>query len=87
MPRAAARHRLGGWSWIFHAQVRLDQHPCIVDELVSLGVVEAQHGEVGIAVVLVIAYLLLNLIVVCVGFYHVLLDPSVISTIRVSELR
>lgn len=34
---------------------------------------------IGIAVVLVIVYLLLNLIVVCVGLYHVAQDPSVIS--------
>jgi hypothetical protein len=34
---------------------------------------------IGIAVVLVAAYLLLNLIVLGVGLYHVLLNPSVIS--------
>ena len=34
---------------------------------------------IGIAVVLVVAYLLLNLIVVCVGLYHVAQHPSVIS--------
>lgn len=34
---------------------------------------------IGIAVVLVVAYLLLNLIVVAVGLYHVALHPSVIS--------
>jgi hypothetical protein len=34
---------------------------------------------IGIAVVLVIVYLLLNLIVVCVGLYHVAQHPSVIS--------
>jgi hypothetical protein len=34
---------------------------------------------IGIAVVLVFAYLLLNLIVVCVGLYHVAQHPAVIS--------
>jgi len=34
---------------------------------------------IGIAVVLVIVYLALNLIVVCVGLYHVAQNPSVIS--------
>jgi hypothetical protein len=34
---------------------------------------------IGIAVVLVVAYLVLNLIVVCVGIYHVAQHPSVIS--------
>jgi hypothetical protein len=34
---------------------------------------------IGIAVVLVVVYLLLNLIVVCVGLYQVALHPSVIS--------
>jgi hypothetical protein len=34
---------------------------------------------IGIAVVLVIVYLLLNLVVVCVGVYHVAQHPSVIS--------
>jgi hypothetical protein len=34
---------------------------------------------IGIAVVLVVVYLLLNLIVVCVGLYHVAQHPSVIS--------
>jgi hypothetical protein len=35
---------------------------------------------IGIAVVLVIVYLLLNLVVVCVGLYHVAQHPSVISS-------
>jgi hypothetical protein len=34
---------------------------------------------IGIAVVLVVAYLALNLIVICVGLYHVAQNPSVIS--------
>lgn len=34
---------------------------------------------IGIAVVLVVAYLLLNLVVVCVGLYKVAMHPSVIS--------
>lgn len=34
---------------------------------------------IGIAVVLVTAYLILNLIVLCVGLYHVMQNPSVIS--------
>jgi hypothetical protein len=35
---------------------------------------------IGIAVVLVTAYLILNLIVLCVGLYHVAQNPSVISS-------
>jgi hypothetical protein len=40
---------------------------------------KAFKEAIGIAVVLVIVYLLLNLIVVCVGLYHVAEHPSVIS--------
>jgi hypothetical protein len=35
---------------------------------------------IGIAVVLVTAYLILNLIVLCIGLYHVMQNPSVISS-------
>jgi hypothetical protein len=34
---------------------------------------------IGIAVVLVAAYLLLNVVVICAGLYHVALNPSVVS--------
>ncbi|HBB94998.1 MAG TPA: amino acid transporter [Blastocatellia bacterium] len=41
---------------------------------------------IGIAVVLVTAYLILNLIVLCIGLYHVVQNPSVISSWQTAVL-
>jgi hypothetical protein len=47
--------------------------------LLSAVFIKGFKEAIGIAVVLVVAYLALNLIVVCVGLYHVAQHPSVIS--------
>ena len=65
-------------------------HPTAVNVGLTLALITFLSGvfikgfkeAIGIAVVLVVVYLLLNLIVVCVGLYHVAQDPSVISNWR-----
>ena len=47
--------------------------------LLSAVFIKGFKEAIGIAVVLVVVYLLLNLIVVCVGLYHVAHHPAVIS--------
>ena len=62
-------------------------HPTAVNVGLTLALITLLSGvfikgfkeAIGIAVVLVTAYLLLNLIVLCVGWYHVAQNPSVIS--------
>ena len=62
-------------------------HPTAVNVGLTLALIAFLSGifikgfkeAIGIAVVLVVIYLLLNLIVICVGLYHLLLTPSVIS--------
>jgi hypothetical protein len=62
-------------------------HPTAVSVGITLALITFLSGifikgfkeAIGIAVVLVVAYLLLNLIVVGVGLYHVAQNPSVIS--------
>jgi hypothetical protein len=62
-------------------------HPTAVSIGITLALISFLSGvfikgfkeAIGIAVVLVTTYLLLNLIVLCVGLYHVVENPSVIS--------
>ena len=64
-----------------------DFHPTAVSIGITLALISFLSGvfikgfkeAIGIAVVLVTTYLLLNLIVLCVGLYHVVENPSVIS--------
>jgi hypothetical protein len=62
-------------------------HPTAANVGITLALITFLSGvfikgfkeAIGIAVVLVVIYLVLNLIVVCVGLYHVAQNPSVIS--------